>query len=93
MLLSFTQILSGECMGILDPHTHYINERKDDGSQRTGSTFTLNRLQHEHYNHLKPFDGLFGFSHDSVDYNGTLFRFPFRTKESFISEKKASAPV
>ena len=79
-------------MGILDPHTHYINERKDDGSQRTGSTFTLNCLQHEHYNHLKPFDGLFGFSHGIENYNGTLFRFPFRTEESFISEKKASAP-
>ena len=79
-------------MGILDPHTHFINERNDDGSQRTGLKHTLNHLRHRHYNHLKPFDGLFGFSHDVESYDGTLFRFPFRTNESFISEKKASAP-
>ena len=79
-------------MGILDPHTHFINERNEDGSQRTGLKHTLNHLRHRHYNHLKPFDGLFGFSHDMESYDGTLFRFPFRTKESFISEKKASAP-
>ena len=85
-------ILSGEYMGILDPHTHYVNERNDDGSQRTGLKFTLNELQHQRYNHLKPFDGLFGFSHGKEDYNGTLFRFPFRTKESSISDKKFSPP-
>ena len=78
-------------MGILDPHTHFINERNDDGSQRTGLKHTLKHLRRQHYNHLKPFDGLFGFSHDMEDYDGTLFRFPFRTKESFISGKKASA--
>ena len=77
---SFTDIpiiISGDTVGIIDPHTHFICEMKPGVDSSTGETFPLCEAN-RHKDQIAPFENLFGFTSDTSHYNGTLFRFPFR---------------
>ena len=77
---SFTDIpiiISGDTVGIIDPHTHFICEMKPGVDSSPGETFPLCEAN-RHKDQIAPFENLFGFTSDTSHYNGTLFRFPFR---------------
>ena len=80
-------ILSGDYLGILDPHQQFF-----DGSgshawtlSRDGSTL-LASSRHQ----LDPYLGLFGCDADTFStscyFSGTVFRFPLRTSPSALSD-------
>ena len=66
-------IISGNTVGIIDPHTHFICNMES----LTGETFPLCEANH-HKDQIAPFENLFGFTSNTSHYDGTLFRFPFR---------------
>ena len=76
-------ILSGERLGMIDPHEKYFN----------AATFGWNfRHQPELLDslsgHLRPFHGKFGYSNSELiqsSYPATIFRFPLRRKPSPLS--------
>ena len=74
-------------MGILDPHMVFIGNMEKG---QTGKKIRLSEFS-EFADQVAPFLGLFGFDQSTKDYDGTLFRFPFRcndhTFHSKISDK------
>ena len=85
-VVDLPSILSGDYLGILDPHQQFF-----DGSgshawtlSRDGPTL-LASARHQ----LDPYLGLFGCDADtfssSCHYPGTIFRFPLRTSASALS--------
>lgn len=86
-VVDLPSILSGDYLGILDPHQQFF-----DGSgshawtlSRDGPTL-LASARHQ----LDPYLGLFGCEPDtfsgSCHYPGTVFRFPLRTSPSPLSD-------
>ena len=75
--------VSGEWLYIFDPTLKYLkgvvqNESRPGTKVKYLSKFLANSQD------LTPYEGLFGFK-SSSDYEGTMFRFPFRTSTSEIS--------
>ncbi|KAK3735701.1 hypothetical protein QZH41_001317 [Actinostola sp. cb2023] len=83
-LTDVPSFVSRESIAILDPHTTYlgkaIRDKSKPGIKFNLSTKTLRRLA----NQFKPYNGVFGCDlrpdGSTKSYNGTLFRFPLRTK-------------
>ena len=76
--------ISGKWLYIFDPTIKYLkNEIKDRARPGKKLPFTekIVRLSKQ----LVPYKGLFGFDDDMEPYKGTMFRFPFRTSGSEIS--------
>ena len=70
-------------MGILDPHTVFISSREEG---KTGKSIKLSEFS-KFADQVAPFMGLFGFDRSTKNYDGTLFRFPYRCNDhSFCSK-------
>ena len=80
-------IISGDYVGIMDPHENVI---KNEG--KTGQKFPI-RDFNRYTSQSAPFEGVFGYSNRISYYNGTLFRFPFRNNnfKSRISDRMYTA--
>ena len=76
-------IVSGERVGILDPHMVFIGN-KEKG--QTGKKIRLSEFS-EFADQVAPFVDLFGFDQSTEDYDGTLFRFPFRCNDHSFHSK------
>ena len=76
-------IISTDTAALLDPH------RKYSGSGRMGWDDDLEKFL-QHSGHAACFDGMFGLTRFTKNYNATLFRFPLRTIES--NSKLVSSP-
>ena len=74
-------IVSGKYVGILDPHRHHISEMKEGGTVEGGKLFTIEEFC-THEGQAALFNNIFGFQKNMEKFNGTLFRFPFRTATS-----------
>ena len=75
--------VSGEWLYIFDPTLKYLkgvvhNESRPGKKVKYQSKFLAQSQQ------MAPYEGLFGFT-SSANYNGTIFRLPFRTSASQIS--------
>ena len=75
--------VSGEWLYIFDPTLKYLkgvvrNESRPGKKVQYQSKFLAQSQQ------MAPYEGLFGFK-STADYNGTIFRLPFRTNASEIS--------
>ncbi|XP_078314206.1 sacsin-like isoform X2 [Crassostrea virginica] len=95
-LTDVPSFITGSNMVIFDPHTRYIGKalKEKNPGLKIDLTATKNRvLLRRMKNQFKPFNGIFGCNLNTEDpsFNGTLFRFPFRTTEQLfgneISEK------
>ena len=63
-------------------------EEEEDGITVTGKLCNLSEFHRDRYrDHCIPFVGLFGFDNVTTDYNGTIFRFPFRNPEQKFKSK------
>ena len=76
-------IVSGKRVGILDPHTVFISN-KEEG--QTGKNIRLSEFR-KFADQVAPFVDLFGFDQSTKDYDGTLFRFPFRRNDRSFHSK------
>ena len=76
-------IVSGERVGILDPHMVFIGNM-DKG--QTGKNIKLSEFS-KFADQVAPFVDLFGFDQSTKDYDGTLFRFPFRRNDHSFHSK------
>ena len=76
-------IVSGERVGILDPHMVFIGN-KEKGI--AGKKIRLSEFS-EFADQVAPFVDLFGFDQSTKDYDGTLFRFPFRCNDHSFHSK------
>ncbi|XP_078314810.1 sacsin-like [Crassostrea virginica] len=95
-LTDVPSFITGSNMVIFDPHARYIGKavKTNNPGLKIDLTATKNKiLLRRMKNQFKPFNGIFGCNLDTENpsFNGTLFRFPFRTKEQLfgneISEK------
>ena len=68
----------------MDPHETILDYRDSKGARVTGKRFTMEEFR-QHHGQAAAFDGILGFNSYNSKYNGTLFRFPFRSRE-FYSE-------
>ncbi|XP_019858269.1 PREDICTED: sacsin-like [Amphimedon queenslandica] len=75
--------VSAEWLYIFDPTLNYLKDIVQNQS-RPGKKIKYQSKILANTDHLVPYDGLFGFK-SSSNYNGTLFRLPFRTSASQIS--------
>ena len=76
-------IASGDYVGLMDPHETILNP-DSRGPRSTGKKFTMKEF-HQYRGQVAAFDGILDFNSSNSEYNGTLFRFPFRNNE-FHSE-------
>ena len=91
--LDLPVIVSGEYVGILDPHRKYIDPTRDDGTIESGQLLKISEFC-KHASHSSLLDGMFGFSSKSCkEFEGTIFRFPFRKQgvKSHLSNTVYSA--
>ena len=81
-------IVSGDHVGLMDPHETILNNCDSRGARVTGKRFTMEEFR-QYPGQAAVFDGILGFNPSLSQYNGTLFRFPFRNKEfhSGISDR------
>ncbi|XP_078314515.1 LOW QUALITY PROTEIN: sacsin-like [Crassostrea virginica] len=95
-LTDVPSFITGSNLVIFDPHARYIGKavKKNNPGLKIDLTATKNKiLLRRMKNQFKPYNGIFGCNLNTEDpsFNGTLFRFPFRTKEQLfgneISEK------
>ena len=95
-LTDVPSFITGSNMVIFDPHARYIGKavKKNNPGLKIDLTATKNKiLLRRMKNQFKPFNGIFGcnLNTENPSFDGTLFRFPFRTKEQLfeneISEK------
>ena len=75
--------ISGKWLYIFDPIVKYLGEDVNDRSRPGKKLSFTESIVHESQQ-LLPYKGLFGFDQNKA-YEGTLFRFPFRTSASEIS--------
>ena len=86
-LTDVPMFVSRNVFAIFDPHTKYLGKAIRN-ARRPGMKINLNkdvkRLR-KFKNQFKPFNGVFGcdlhLENDDTSFDGTLFRFPLRTKE------------
>ena len=78
--------VSGESLYIFDPTLRYLKGVVHDQSKPGKKIKYQQSKVFFNFQDLVPYEGLFGFSSLS-DYEGTVFRFPFRTSMSQISSK------
>jgi len=76
-------ILSQKSLLIFDPTLCYLKKQITNPS-KPGKKITFTAPFLKNSTQLLPYEGLFGFSKSEV-YKGTIFRFPFRTEASEIS--------
>nr|XP_022332264.1 sacsin-like isoform X2 [Crassostrea virginica] len=95
-LTDVPSFITGSNIVIFDPHARYIGKavKEHNPGLKIDLTATKNKiLLRRMKNQFKPYNGIFGCNLNTEDpsFNGTLFRFPFRTKEQLygneISEK------
>ncbi|XP_078348598.1 sacsin-like [Oculina patagonica] len=88
-LTDLPSILSGSQIGIIDPHGVYFSDRRH---RRTGKYWNLKEdcsVIADIRDQFLPYNGVFDCTNDVFSqgfYNGTLFRFPLRTKPSELSQ-------
>ena len=72
----------------MDPHETILNNCDSRGARLTGKRFTMEEFR-QYPGQAAAFDGILDFNPSLSQYNGTLFRFPFRNKEfhSGISDR------
>ena len=75
--------VSREYLYIFDPTLQYLKQHISDRS-RPGKRLNFTKKIATFSNQLEPFVGLFNFQ-SKKSFNGTMFRFPFRTSASEIS--------
>ena len=75
--------ISRDKLYIFDPTLSYLKDEIKDPT-KPGKKITFTHKFISHSAQLSPFDGLFEFNR--TEYNGTIFRFPFRTHPSELSE-------
>ncbi|PGH11511.1 hypothetical protein AJ80_07077 [Polytolypa hystricis UAMH7299] len=73
-------IVSGSTFLILDPLGTCLPRRGTKGANRrfTGLKLSLSRARHRFGDLLSLFNGIFGYSSDLDEFEGTIFRFPLR---------------
>ena len=77
--------ISGQYLYIFDPTLSYLKkEIKNPAKPGKRLSYTTNFISNSQQ--LTPYTGLFGFE-QRHQYEGTMFRFPFRTSPSELSEK------
>ena len=82
-------IASGDRIAIFDPHEEYFRDEKGRGNSVNMYYFEEGLLEEETSDQFMPFHDVFGCNlEDSDSYEGTLFRFPLRTKASELSDKE-----
>ena len=72
-------IVSGDTVGILDPHKKYTNLTGTE--QKAGLDDSLSNFM-KCPGHAACFNGIFGLDTTTVNYQGTLFRFPLRKRNA-----------
>ena len=91
--LDLPVIVSGEYVGILDPHRKYIDLTREDGTIESGQLLEISEFC-QYASHSTLFEGMFGFSSKlGKEFEGTIFRFPFRKQDvkSHLSDTVYSA--
>ena len=86
-LTDVPMFVSKNYFAIFDPHTSFLGKAIKN-ARRPGMKINLNKdvkkLRH-FKNQFKPFNGVFGcnlrLEHEETSFDGTLFRFPLRTRE------------
>ena len=85
-LTDIPSFISRDRLYIFDPTLEYLREENQDQS-RPGKRLQILKKIVARSKQLDPYIGLFGFEHGKP-YEGTLFRFPFRTEVSELSKIK-----
>ena len=92
-LTDVPMILSRNYFVIFDPHTSYLGKAIKD-KRKPGIKINLNKDVKrlcKFVNQFKPFNGIFGcdlhLSKEDNSFNGTLFRFPLRTREQALGSE------
>uniref|UniRef100_A0A8W8HXQ4 Sacsin n=1 Tax=Magallana gigas TaxID=29159 RepID=A0A8W8HXQ4_MAGGI len=91
-LTDVPSFITGSNMVIFDPHAKYIGKavKKNNPGLKIDLTATKNKiLLRRMKNQFMPFNGIFGCNLNTEDpsFKGTLFRFPFRTKEQAVTSE------
>ena len=82
-------IASDDRIAILDPHEEYFRDEKGRGNSVNMYYFDEGLLEEETRDQFMPFHDVFGCNlEDSERYEGTLFRFPLRTRASELCDKE-----
>ena len=82
-------IVSGSQIGVIDPHEEYFADRRN---RRTGYSWRMKEdcdIMNSIPDQFRPYKGVFDCSEEVFtmgSYNGTLFRFPLRTRPSELSQ-------
>ncbi|XP_022809377.1 sacsin-like [Stylophora pistillata] len=82
-------IVSGSQIGVIDPHEEYFS---DENGKRTGHRWQLKEdreIIDSIPDQFQPYKGILDCTEDTFkqeSYNGTMFRFPLRTKPSKLSQ-------
>ena len=89
-LTDVPSFISRRYFTMFDPHTWYLKDRVSPSQPGITIDLVENRGDLEFYKHqFSPFNGLFGckiFELEQDGFNGTIFRFPFRSKDCETSE-------
>ena len=94
LTLDLPSMVSGSQIGVIDPHEEYFADRRN---RRTGYSWQMKEgrdLMDTIPDQFAPYKGVFDCTEDVFSrgsYNGTLFRFPLRTKPSELSQTLYSA--
>jgi sacsin len=75
-------LISGKYFLILDPQQKFLPLNRRHGRRKPGLKLELSKLRETCPDQLASFDGLWGYSNDLDDYEGTIFRFPLRSQSS-----------
>lgn len=85
-------IISGGYYLVLDPQKERLPRNKNH-TRKVGVKISLAKACEVAVDQLTPFDGLYGYDKSCNFFNGTIFRFPFRTPSTKTTLKDAAQHV
>lgn len=96
LFIDLPSVLSGKGVGFIDPHREFFEIQLPGWRSREKTTSFLwhlvndqeeiSRLQHQFEPFIQPLFGVTAATLTSGNFNGTIFRFPFRTKQMKSSD-------
>jgi sacsin len=88
-------LVSGKYFLVLDPQQRYLPLNRRYGRRKPGLKVELANIRDICCDQLAPFHGLWGYSQDMDEYEGTIFRFPLRPQaaKTTLTENRVNLSV
>ncbi|KAI9768402.1 MAG: hypothetical protein M1839_004119 [Geoglossum umbratile] len=85
-------LISGRHYLVLDPQQKFLPLNRRHGRRKPGLKVELAKIRDVCCDQLAPFHGLWGYSQDMDNYEGTIFRFPLRPRraKTALTESKVN---